>query len=596
MLRAAALFEPSEVAENPAFFSPERIERNQRSKADDLWALGCLMYHGLTGHAPFAGTSKADVRARHTQGPAAPLAVFDVCDDDLANIAESMISIAMEQRVTSATKIRDELSIWLQRRKVKVGPMLDVVRQEPSVRVSLTSVLEEKPLVDRLPSTAELLKRARTSTKLSSVPPPLPPEPRPKSLPPPLPTQVVTESRPPEAARPKSMPPPFPSGGVAIPKAPALPLLPIDPPVAPPTPPPPTAKPAMPAVRVVEPRLEPADLPAPPLPSFAPKLPRKPAAPAAAPAPEPSPRASLEPLAPEPKPVSNRPLANLFDDLDPEPAPAVDRPSAPLAPLLGAAPSVVPAPSTQSTALVADLAPPQKRFPVWIVVAAVAAVIVGGYAVFRFTGGSGGETAGSSSPSAVESATGPGAATPPATSSSVVASASATPTAAPFSVPDPEQCIEALLAPGAVAEGAKPNFTFLCEASDPRKVASQIRSVVIRAARGGVTDAMREWAVMGWYEYAAFASMKGRCCPSAPKIVLPSTSGLCAPMDDALNKISDVSKPGASEADQEAALKGYRESLLCIARGGQHGVFGPYDPPSGGQDTAFMKTFARTRR
>ena len=69
-----------------------------------------------------------------------------------------------------------------------------------------------------------------------------------------------------------------------------------------------------------------------------------------------------------------------------------------------------------------------------------------------------------------------------------------------------------------------------------------------------------------------------------------------APMDDALNEIGAQSRPGATEADQDAALKRYRESLICIARSGAHGVFGPYDPPSGGQDTTFMKTFARTRK
>ncbi|MFO0619729.1 MAG: hypothetical protein U0414_44505 [Polyangiaceae bacterium] len=503
-VRAAALFHPSDVSDVPAYFSPERLEKDQTSKADDVWALGCLLYFGLTGHAPFAGSNKKDVRARLEQGAAAPLAVFDVCDDDLADIAESMIAVPLRIRVTSAAKIRDQLADWLARKRVKVGPMLDVLHQGPTVRVSLGDMVEKPAaFVDRLPSTRDLLARARVSTK--------------SSIPPPLPAHALVESRP------KSLPPPLPQSV----RPPPMPLLPIDPPVLPPTPPPPVI---------------------------------------------------------EVPPASSRPLPNLFDDLgDPPPE---------------AAPSPVAKPSQAPPPLVAALAPPKKPFPVWALVGVVAALVVGGYVVVRFALPSSASTPVASGEAGPPSAEPPAQRTAPVASSAqaVAPSATAAPSGPlPVRVADTEQCIESLLAPGALAEGAKPNFTFICDETDPRKVASNIRATVIRSARGGVSDAMREWAVMGWYEYAAFASMRGRCCPGAAKIVLPSQGGVCPAMDDALNKIGETSRPGVSEEEQDAAMKGFRESLLCISRSGVHGVYGPYDPPSGGQDTAFLKTFRRTR-
>lgn len=605
-LQSAALVHPGEVGDDPAFHSPERLAGAKPTKADDLWAVGCLLYFGLTGHPPFSGAKRQDVRARLEQGPAAPLAVFDVCDDDLADITESMLAIAMTHRVTSASTIRDQLAVWLRRKLVRVGPMLEVVHRAPSVRVSLAEMMPElqpapsppppaakgavkpvpldapsprplprpaglprfdakpaaKPapsppvgeLADRLPSTADLLSRARAKIR-SSMPPPMPGPgellsrgagARPKSsIPPPLPLQAVHDSRP------KSLPPPLPQSPSTPP--PKMPVLPIDLPI------------------VVD---------------------------VAAPA------ASARAVAPPPaKPISNRPLPNLFDDL-------ADVPEAPVGPehLPPLAPELMSGADVAPRSAPPVLAPPpqaQRGFPLWIVVAAVAAVVVGGYAVFRLAaGGKEQPASGSDASSAPSGVANEPSRDAPRESPRPAACASASPgptgsaraTTPPLAVADPEACMESLLAPGAVGEGAKPDFTFMCEETDPRKVASKIRSTVIKSARGAVSDAMREWAVMGWYEYAAFASMRGRCCSGAAKIVLPPTGGLCAPMDDALNEIAEQSRPGATEADQDAALKKYRESLLCIARSGAHGVYGPYDPPSGGQDTAFMKTFARARK
>jgi len=67
-------------------------------------------------------------------------------------------------------------------------------------------------------------------------------------------------------------------------------------------------------------------------------------------------------------------------------------------------------------------------------------------------------------------------------------------------------------------------------------------------------------------------------------------------MQDALASIASAAHAGASETDQNAAAKAFRDALLCIEKSGRTHYLGDYPPVSGGQDTTFMKTFQRTRQ
>jgi hypothetical protein len=247
----------------------------------------------------------------------------------------------------------------------------------------------------------------------------------------------------------------------------------------------------------------------------------------------------------------------------------------------------------------------------------VAAIGGGGYAIYRLVGGPSREAATPSSevptsaaahsaaPSVVEQATAPSplvsstvAAQSAAPTSSAEAPSSAAPTASspPLApVTDVKACFVGLLAAGAVAEDAHPDFSFICKDVDPRKASGKVKSMVVAASHGHVTDAMREWSMMGYWELATYAAMRGRCCPNARPLEIPPSPGACPSLADALNAISAAAHPGVTESAQADAAKNFHDALRCVVKSGQEKYLGDFPPIAGGQDTAFMKTFQRTR-
>src|SRR5262249_1217590 len=67
---------------------------------------------------------------------------------------------------------------------------------------------------------------------------------------------------------------------------------------------------------------------------------------------------------------------------------------------------------------------------------------------------------------------------------------------------------------------ASTDFSFVCSETDPRKGGAEVRTQLVRAGKN-LSTAMQEWALLGWYEMAAFAVLRSRCCPGAPAIGLP---------------------------------------------------------------------------
>ncbi len=95
-----------------AFHSPERVRAGAISPADDAWALGVTLYTLLTGSPPFSGGSDDELKQRILTGAAAPLAVFDVGDDDLQRILDDVLARDSGQRTTRVKVLRAELEKW----------------------------------------------------------------------------------------------------------------------------------------------------------------------------------------------------------------------------------------------------------------------------------------------------------------------------------------------------------------------------------------------------------------------------------------------------------------------------------------------------
>ncbi|MFS8066782.1 MAG: protein kinase domain-containing protein, partial [Byssovorax sp.] len=95
-----------------AFQSPERVLGGDLSPADDTWAVACTLYTALTGTSPFVGANDAETKQRILGGSAAPLAVFDVGDDDLQHILDGALTRELGGRISSVTALRSALEEW----------------------------------------------------------------------------------------------------------------------------------------------------------------------------------------------------------------------------------------------------------------------------------------------------------------------------------------------------------------------------------------------------------------------------------------------------------------------------------------------------
>lgn len=145
-------------------------------------------------------------------------------------------------------------------------------------------------------------------------------------------------------------------------------------------------------------------------------------------------------------------------------------------------------------------------------------------------------------------------------------------------------------------EGVEGALDFVCKEASPIRGAPKVREVLVREGRGKVTGGMKEWALLGFYELAAYAVLRDRCCSAnAPPLDLPVSPGKCPPLTDSLGEVARASRPGSDAKAVSPAVDTFDEAVRCITRSKQTKLFGGYPRPSGGEGTALKKTMARAR-
>jgi hypothetical protein len=133
------------------------------------------------------------------------------------------------------------------------------------------------------------------------------------------------------------------------------------------------------------------------------------------------------------------------------------------------------------------------------------------------------------------------------------------------------------------------DFSFVCAETDPQRGGELVRAQLVRNHRN-ISDGMKEWALLGWYEMAAFSVVRARCCPSASPLQLPEVHG-CAPMADVLAGITAAAAATADPEDKalKKAVDAYTDAVHCFVRSGNASRFGRVRNPQGGEDTTFMR-------
>lgn len=104
------------VIGTPAYMSPEQAagRRGQVGPASDVYALGAILYHAITGEPPFKGSSAVDVvlRVREEEAPLART-VNPSANRDLEMVATRCLQKPADLRYQTAGALSDDLDAWL---------------------------------------------------------------------------------------------------------------------------------------------------------------------------------------------------------------------------------------------------------------------------------------------------------------------------------------------------------------------------------------------------------------------------------------------------------------------------------------------------
>ncbi len=99
-----------EVMGTPAYMPPEQADGQSVDERADVYAIGALLYHVLSGHPPYSGSSSIDVLVAVMHGPPVSLAVRQPgIPPDLLAIVERSMARAPEGRYPTAGQLAQDL-------------------------------------------------------------------------------------------------------------------------------------------------------------------------------------------------------------------------------------------------------------------------------------------------------------------------------------------------------------------------------------------------------------------------------------------------------------------------------------------------------
>jgi len=142
-------------------------------------------------------------------------------------------------------------------------------------------------------------------------------------------------------------------------------------------------------------------------------------------------------------------------------------------------------------------------------------------------------------------------------SAEMMASASAPPTA--LSEEQLNACAQDFFPPNTFIRTV--SFDFLCANDNPRKSAVMLHQQIIHAGAGSVTDGMRLWSSLSWYELVVVTMIRNACCPGAAPLVLPEPGEPCASMVDVLQ---DASRGPCTQPHLGQRISRFEESVRCL--------------------------------
>ncbi len=120
---------------SPLWMSPEQVQGKEPSPSMDVYGLGAVLYHMLTGRPPFLGATPQEVCASILNDDLFPVRLFaPKVDRDLEAICFMCLRRASEKRYSSAEALAEDLKRFRERRPVQARPLSFPVRAVKWVR------------------------------------------------------------------------------------------------------------------------------------------------------------------------------------------------------------------------------------------------------------------------------------------------------------------------------------------------------------------------------------------------------------------------------------------------------------------------------
>jgi TolB-like protein/Tfp pilus assembly protein PilF/predicted Ser/Thr protein kinase len=137
-----------ETLGTPSYMAPEQaLGSSELTVATDVYGLGAVLYHLLTGHPPFAGGTTYDtIRLLLETEPRHPRLWNPKADRDLATICLKCLEKNPQRRYPSALALSEDLERWLKHRPIRArrtgvfGRGKKWVRRNPTMALLILSV------------------------------------------------------------------------------------------------------------------------------------------------------------------------------------------------------------------------------------------------------------------------------------------------------------------------------------------------------------------------------------------------------------------------------------------------------------------------
>ena len=128
---AAGLTLTGDVLGTPPYMAPEALAggHGKSGPASDVYALGAILFHLLTGRTPFTGTSASEIlNLALTSSPPSPRLLNPATPRDLETVCLKCLEKSPESRYESAGALADDLRRFLAGEEIRARPIIAPVR------------------------------------------------------------------------------------------------------------------------------------------------------------------------------------------------------------------------------------------------------------------------------------------------------------------------------------------------------------------------------------------------------------------------------------------------------------------------------------